>query len=75
MPRKTRKQKMIAEERKKVVAPLAFNFSAMSLKQKTAPVEPSFVFIRNDIRKTLALGSIFILIEFFLAFFSKNLGW
>ena len=78
MPRKTRKEKVHAQQRKEEIHPsLVFSFPQSIHPKSPVHIETTsqFELIRKYIVKTVILGGIFILFEISLAFFSKKLGW
>lgn len=77
MPKKTRKEKILAELRnKKRGTSPEFSFSFVSTQPKNTVSSGEVVgFNPSDIRKTLILGILFISIEIILALNAPKLGW
>lgn len=79
MPKKTRQQKIKADQRKTEQSLIAtYSFTASAPTSKTSPQTDhsgSITHMITDIRKTVILGVVFILAEMGLYFFSPTLGW
>ena len=74
MPKKTKKQKILAETRSaSSYQPHVFTYSASPIKQKSQTASllenNSLLNIRKDLIKTVIIGVIFIIVEFVLAKF------
>ncbi len=74
MPKKTRKDKIRADNRRSVPQ-LQFTFAAAAPIQHHAPTINESVFIKKDITKTIGIASLFIIFEFILYVISIRLGW
>ena len=77
MPKKTRKQKIAAQTRViKTNSSHEFSFTASpSHSVSNVTVDTSDHENINDIRKTIILGTLFVVFEFLLYFGSPRLGW
>lgn len=74
MPKKTRKEKILAQKRQNNA--FVFSYTAQTTRKTVSPVlTQEYNYIKKDIVKTVFLGGIFILGEVFLYLYSKQLGW
>ena len=73
MPKKTRREKIRASERKEQAAHFTFT-AQQTLKPSTVNSYPT-ARISGDIVKTVSLGSMFIVAEIVLYFLAGRLGW
>lgn len=78
MPKKTRKEKILADERKTqpTATPLLFTYAhSTAAVSASNPNLSQSTYIKQDLLKTVLIGTLFIAFEILLAAFSGKLGW
>jgi hypothetical protein len=76
MPKKTRKEKALADKRRSQISQTG-TFSFTATKHINAPVATASTqaYIRSDIQRTVIVGTLFIGIECILYIVFKRFGW
>lgn len=72
MPKKTRKEKILADTR---TQGLQFTYSSSSPSKISKTLQQDTAIIIGDLRKTVIIGALFIGFEILLSIFSKKWGW
>ena len=77
MPKKTLKQKILSDQRKQTAPAAHFTFSYSNRPKIESPeIHPVDIsYIKQDLFKTVFVGSIFLLLEVGLYLFSGRFGW
>lgn len=77
MPKKTRKQKILSDQRKQITpaSPFTFSYSANPTLNSPISGRDDITYIKQDLFKTVVIGGIFLVLEAGLYMFSARLGW